>query len=90
MLNRLIGGLTICAICAGCVNSPFINESIAKLNANPVPSISRFGLPSAPPLPIAVQSADMLEGAWETGIMHPCHRSVGHDGTITDFDKTNA
>ena len=77
---------TTMIICGGCVSDPFIAESIAKLDANPVPIANRFNLPGTPMLPIAPQPADMLLGTWETGILHPVHRSVDKDGMIHDLD----
>ena len=73
--------------CIGCAGDPFIDASIAKLDAKPVQIAERFKLPEVPPLPISPQPADMLVGAWETGIQHPVHRNVGKDGQIHDLDK---
>ena len=87
MMKQLFVTLTLSAAGAGCVSSPFIDESIAMLDANPVPAVSRFGLPSMPPIPISAQPAEMLEGAWYTGVQHPCHRHIGETGALQDFDK---
>lgn len=86
-MKQLLAILALGTACVGCVSSPFIDESIAMLDANHVPAVARFGLPSTPPIPISVQSAEMLEGAWHTGVLHPCHRYVGVTGVLQDFDK---
>ena len=83
--------LALGAACSGCVNYPFIDESIAKLDANPVPVIQRFNLPETPPLKIAPQNADMLVGDWMTGYQKLSWREIGQDGLIHDFeDHKNA
>jgi len=75
--------------CFGCVSYPFIDESIAKLDANPVPIIQRFNLPEVPLLPIAPQSADLLVGDWMTGFQKLVCREVGQDGLIHDFPENH-
>lgn len=87
MMKQLFVILTLAAACVGCVSSPFIDECIAMLDAQPVSAVSRFGLPSMPPIPISDQTAEMLEGAWYTEVQHPCHRHIGETGVLQDFDK---
>ena len=86
-MKQLLATLALCAACSGCVTAPYIDESIAMLDTNPVPAVSRFGLPSMPPIPISAQPAEMLEGAWNTEIQHPCHRHIGETGVLQNFDK---
>jgi len=87
VLKQFWATASIAVLALGCVSDPLIDECIAKLDANPVPVVSRFGLPQLPQLPISAQPLDMLVGAWETGIQHPVHRYVGRDGNVVDFDK---
>ena len=59
--------ITLIIVCAGCVSYPFIDDSIAKLEATPVDVTLRFKLPEVPPRPIEPQTADALVGDWMTG-----------------------
>ena len=60
---RTIAELTlISAMVAGCVTSPFIDESIAKLDANPLSA--KFTQPTAAREVIRPLKADALVGGW--------------------------
>ena len=87
MMKTLFVMLALGVICVGCVSYPFIDDSIAKLDANPVPVKARFDLPETPPLPIAPQNANMLVGDWMTGFHQLACRDIGQDGIIHDYDR---
>ena len=74
-------------VCTGCVSFPFIDDSLAKLDANPVDVTTRFNLPQTPPLPIEPQTADMLVGDWMTGFHNVVCRKVNEDGEIYNYEE---
>ncbi len=60
---RTIAELTLIgALAAGCVSSPFIDESIAKLDANPL--AAKFAQPTTAREVIRPLTADALVGGW--------------------------
>lgn len=69
-------------VCGGCASYPFIDDSIAQLDANPAPVATRFNLPEVPQLPIAPQSSEMLAGSWDTGAWRLFCRDIEQAGTI--------
>lgn len=85
--------MTLVVGCAGCVSYPYIDDSIAKLDANPVDVATRFKLPEASSYPIAPQTADALVGDWGTELLRPVCHSVGivsgHDidNEIYNYDE---
>ena len=69
---------------AGCMSAPFIDESIAKLDADPVPIEAKFDLKDTPS--IASQPASRLVGDWRTGLLRPVRRFIGFDGSVYKYD----
>ena len=80
--------MTLVVVCAGCVSYPYIDDSIAKLDANPVDVATRFKLPEAPSYPIAPQTADALVGDWMTGFHNVVYRDIVEEGEIHDYGET--
>lgn len=78
--------MTLAVACAGCVSYPFIDDSIAKLDATPVNVAAKFKLPETPPQLIEPQAAEKLVGTWSTGVQHSFWRHISESGTITDVD----
>ena len=87
MVKTLFILMTMVAACAGCVSYPFIDDSIAKLDANSVDVTTRFKLPEVPPRPIEPQTADALVGDWMTGFHNVVYRDIIKDGEIHDYGE---
>ena len=79
--------VVISAFCGGCASYPFIDDSMAQLDATPVSVGTRFNLPVTPRLPIAAQSSEMLVGDWLTGFQQLVCRDVGQDGIVHNHDR---
>ena len=83
MLDKLICGLTICAVCAGCISDPFIDDCLYRLDDNPLSA--EFELPPVPPTPVQPLAEEALVGEWGAVFAPYCRFEDGTHGPLNQI-----